>query len=76
MENLTKLDEKKLAEYLAQWAKQNNLTQIHFWERNPVGIEIKRIIKSIGKWKYRARGNPRKGYLALLKKNSPDNQDW
>ena len=76
MNEINKIDEKELAKYINQWAAQNNLTKEHFWERNPVGIELKRIIKSIGKWKYRARGNPRKGYLALLKKNSGDNQDW
>jgi hypothetical protein len=66
MENLTKIDEIKLAEYLKQWFNQNNISKDHFWERNPVAVIIKNNLKSSGKWRNRARGNPRKGYKVMV----------
>lgn len=66
MDNLNQINENNLAAALEQWAKETNLTKTHLWERNPVGKQIKQIVNSIGKWKYRARGNPRKGYLRML----------
>jgi hypothetical protein len=70
---MNKLNENKLAADLQKWFDDNNLITIHFWERNPVANVIKKQLKQIGKWKYRARGNPRKGYESLQKKKI--NQD-
>ena len=70
------IDENKLLKELEIWFEYNDLTKVHFWERNKIGKLIKNNIKSIGKWKNRARGNPRKGYLEMKNKSKKINNDW
>jgi len=66
MNNLNKIDEKELAKYLEQWFNEVDITKEHFWDRSKVGQIIKKWLKMGGKWKNRARGNPRKGYKKLI----------
>jgi len=75
MQNLIKIDEKALSEILNEWFelnKEKKLLDKNFWARNKVGRQIKDKLTNVGKWRNKARGNPKKGYQEFLKKQN----DW
>ena len=62
MNELTKIDENKLAAALKEWFNNIDTYKDHFWTRNKVAVLLKNQLKLIGRWKNRRRGNPSKGY--------------
>ena len=77
MQDLTRIDERKLAEALTQWFNQNHATFIlnkNFWNRNPVAFLIKTRLKSMKKWKNGRRGKAIPGQWT--QKNPESNSDW
>lgn len=55
------MNEKELSIELNNWFKSNSIYDTHVWCRNPVGIILKKQLKSLGNWKNKERGNPSKG---------------
>ena len=75
MDNLIKIDEEKLSEYLEIWFNEADPTKDHFWNRNKVGKVIKKYLKILGKWKNKGRGNPKKGYKVYIE-NKKKKEEW
>lgn len=70
MLKLTKIDEENLIAALHEWfGNPEIITNVHFWKRNKVAVEIKNNLQRLGKWKNKARGNPRKGFVEMKKKD-------
>lgn len=70
------INEDQLLKDLNTWFDYHNLAKSSFWERNKVAKLIKDNMRQIGKWKYRARGNPRKGYLKMKEKSTNNGIDF
>ena len=68
----TKYDKKQLVEFLKTWFEISNLHKTHLWNRDPVAKLIKTNLIAAGKWKRRARGDARKGYLKMLAAKKQD----
>jgi len=81
MHNKTK-QELEAAEYFDKWFLNHDITKHNFWARNPAAKIIKKHLESAGKWRNRARGNPKLGRAKMLENKTKTlqitdkNLDW
>ena len=61
-------NENELEKLLTEWFDNSDLLKKHFWTRNKVGRLIKDRLNEIKKWRYRMRGDAKKGYAEMDKK--------
>ena len=78
MDKIESINKKELAKYLKVWFDEVDLLNKNIWERDPVANLLKRELKLAGRWRFRPRGDAKKGYEAFLKskvatKSEPDN---
>lgn len=67
MENeIESVNEAALSKYFIRWTKQIDTNKREFWSKNIFAKELKQYLISVGRWRNKKRGNPKKGYLTSL----------